>query len=1082
MTKTKTFRIFLLTLFMLGFSLTQFTWAQNSQRNATLVQPSSKILKKSQALNQPLMDLAPGIQGKNAGTQKVSNFSTGNGGGMNPNAMWDIQFDFGPLANGVGIVWTGTEFWVTKWQLAVDSVFTYDVAGTYLGAFTIPGIGSVRAMTTDGTTVYMANNTNTITKVSIATQLVTGSFTVPALTGGQTTVRWITYDPSGGGGFWVGNFSTSITKINNPASGAATVNAAATIPAATHTLAGMYGAVYDGTSPGGPYIWVNNQGDPQGGASLAVIVQVQLPTGTLTNIQHDVDADYANAGGSSGGITIAQLPGYAQRSLIACDQNVIFVSYELNFSNAPVVDMRADSIDPTNGLTIWPISQNGPVNFSGKVKNVGTATATGATRSVRVLDGANTVLNTYNGTAVTLTAGQSSVSSFGPFTASTQDLYTAQLITDATGDSNSANDTTGALFLVTDTVMARDYASFGVTVGSVGIGAAANTSKRLGQVFPLTNAAQLTTITAFFSAPWVGQQVSMSVYNMSGGLPNASLGSTTTYTFTQVDQDSGVVLTLPLTSGNLNLPAGEFFLCVNELGDSTCGIATTPWIYVPGKQLVQWSTMPPPVGWVDIGGFGANFQRAFVLRANFGSACTTPITAAATATTTNCGASTGSATVNVTAGTGPFTYTWNNNQTGQTLSNLAAGAYSVTVNGANGCSTTANVTVSAAPLVLNITPTNANCGQTNGSATATVTNYAGTVTYSWSNGQSGSTLMNVGPGTYTVTVTAPAGCVGQNTVNISSSGGPTVTALGTNPNCAADLGTATATASGGTGALTYSWSNGQTGQNASNLAPGSYTVFVTDASQCVSTASVTITAPAALSVTATGTNANCAGQTGSATASGSGGTVPYSYSWSNGMSGATIMNLAGNTYTVVITDSKGCISTAQVTVVVPTAIAVNTTSTPSSGTNGTATATPSGGTPGYTYTWSTVPQQFTATATGLAPGTYSVTVKDSKGCTQTASVTVQNGVSIDPTVLGISEMKAYPNPNNGIFTVSVELNNKDNVTLEIRDLTGKLIQDVTQYNTLSVNQSMELSGVTKGVYILSIRTSKGATHQKIVVE
>lgn len=1081
MTKIKTFKSIFLLVFVLNFGLLT---AQNAQRASALLPTGGKAAISKKAVLKPnLAENAPGVSPRSNATQKVSNFNTGNGGGMTPNAMWDIQFDFGSLTSEVGVVWTGTEFWVTKWQNAPDSVFTYDVAGTYLGAFTITGIGSVRAMTTDGTYVYMANNTNAITKVTIATQLVQGTFNVPLLAGGQTAVRWITYDPSGAGGFWVGNFSTSLTKINNPAVGTtATVDAAATIPAATHTLTGMYGAAYDGTSPGGPYLWVNNQADPQGGTSLAMIVQVQLPSGTLTNIQHDVDADYGSPGGSAGGITIAQLPGYTQRSMIACNQGVIFVSYELNFSNAPFTDMQADSLDPTNGLSIWPISQNGPINFGGKVRNIGTATANNVTRSVRVLDGANAVLNTLTGTATTLNAGQSSVATFGPFTAPGQDIYTAQLITDATGDNNAANDTTLALFLVADTTLARDYASFGASVSAIGIGAAANTNKRLGQVMPLTNAAQLTTITAYFSSPYMGQQVSMSVYNMLGGLPNASLGSTATYTFTQIDQDSGVVLTLPLTSGNLNLPSGEFFLCVNELGDSTCGIATTSWIYAPGKQLVQWSTMPAPVGWVDIGGFGANFMRAFVLRANFGSACLTPITAAVTTTTTNCGTSTGSATVNVTAGTGPYTYTWSNNQTTQTATNLGVGSYTVTVNGQNGCSAVVNATVSAAPLVLNITPTNANCGQTNGSATATVTNYTGAVTYSWSNGQSGQNLMNVGPGTYTVTASAAAGCVGQGSVNISSSGGPTVTAMGVNPNCSGDMGSATATATGGTGTLTYSWSNGQTGASASNLGAGTYTVFVTDASQCVSTASVTITPPPALSGTATGTNPNCAGQTGQATASAVGGTAPYTYSWSNGMSGATIMNLTSNTYTVTITDSKGCTSTAQVTITVPAALSVSTSSTPSSGNNGTATATVTGGVPGYTYTWSTAPQQSTATAVGLAPGTYSVTITDSKGCTSTGSVTVQNSVSIDPSTLGISEMKAYPNPNQGAFTVQVELNNRDNVTLEIRDLTGKLIREVTQFNTLNINQQIELSGATKGIYILSVRTSKGATHQKVVVE
>ena len=125
-------------------------------------------------------------------------------------------------------------------------------------------------------------------------------------------------------------------------------------------------------------------------------------------------------------------------------------------------------------------------------------------------------------------------------------------------------------------------------------------------------------------------------------------------------------------------------------------------------------------------------------------------------------------------------------------------------------------------------------------------------------------------------------------------------------------GSATATATGGTGSYTYSWSNGASGATATGLSAGSYTVTVDDGSN-TATANVSISEPSAVSVSITGTNAN-GGNNGSATASASGGTPGYTYSWSNGGTGATISGLAPGNYTVTATDANGCTATNTVTI------------------------------------------------------------------------------------------------------------------------------------------------------------------------
>ena len=120
------------------------------------------------------------------------------------------------------------------------------------------------------------------------------------------------------------------------------------------------------------------------------------------------------------------------------------------------------------------------------------------------------------------------------------------------------------------------------------------------------------------------------------------------------------------------------------------------------------------------------------------------------------------------------------------------------------------------------------------------------------------------------------------------------------PNCPGETsGTIGVTPSNGVPPYTIVWSNTQTGNTASNLAPGSYTVTITDNNGKVGTAVIVVTDPAPVTVTITkvGNNLN---------AYGSGGTPPYTYAWSNGPTGQFNNNVPFGNYTVTITDSKSC--------------------------------------------------------------------------------------------------------------------------------------------------------------------------------
>ncbi|MBI2271777.1 MAG: PKD domain-containing protein, partial [Bacteroidetes bacterium] len=241
--------------------------------------------------------------------------------------------------------------------------------------------------------------------------------------------------------------------------------------------------------------------------------------------------------------------------------------------------------------------------------------------------------------------------------------------------------------------------------------------------------------------------------------------------------------------------------------------------------------------------------------------------------------------------------------------------YTVTVTGLSGCTKTDVVTVqvNSCGCVLsaqaNVTA-NVSCnGGNNGSASVSISNGSGPYTYKWSNGSSGittgTTLTNSGlvQGTYTVSITEGA-CTSISIVSISQ---PDPIAVTSSLSAAACNGTAVVTATGGTGVLSYNWSNGATGQTVSGLAPGtSYTITVSDANACSTTALIMINAPANFSTSST--NISCS-VSGSASVSVSSGTSPYSFTWTNGATGATVSGLASGNYTVSVTEGNGCVTT-----------------------------------------------------------------------------------------------------------------------------------------------------------------------------
>jgi large repetitive protein len=354
-------------------------------------------------------------------------------------------------------------------------------------------------------------------------------------------------------------------------------------------------------------------------------------------------------------------------------------------------------------------------------------------------------------------------------------------------------------------------------------------------------------------------------------------------------------------------------------------------------------------------------------------------------------------------GTPGYTYSWlPSGGNGATASSLTAGTYTVIVADANGCTaiSTANITqppalTLGAPVVANVSCFNGN----NGSASVNPGGGSPGYSYSWSpSGGNGITASNLTAGTYTVTVTDANSCSITTSTTVTQP--LALTAIGstiTNVLCfGGNDGSVSVTPGDGTPGYSYLWSaSSQTGQTATGLASGSYTVTVTDANNCTVTATATVSQPTALAALgSTINNTTCnAGSDGSVTVTPNNGTPGYSYLWTaSSQTGQTATGLSAGSYTVTVTDANGCTILANATVTEPPVVTASASTlnniSCSSSSNGVATAVGGGGSGGpYSYSWSPSGGNGN-TASNLSGGTYTVTVSDFNGCTQTATTTI----------------------------------------------------------------------------------------------
>lgn len=441
-------------------------------------------------------------------------------------------------------------------------------------------------------------------------------------------------------------------------------------------------------------------------------------------------------------------------------------------------------------------------------------------------------------------------------------------------------------------------------------------------------------------------------------------------------------------------------------------------------------------------------------------------------------------TIDVThaGGTAPFSYNWTPAvTTAASATGLTGGVYTIEIIDANGCSTTVSATLDdTSPLTITLDGDDVTCnGAANAEIRNTTTGGLAPYTYAWSNGATSQNLSNVGPGTYEVNVTDANGCTEVQSITLAEPNALMANIDVVQPVCGEDGGTLTANISGGTPPYTFNW--GPVGQTdvmtLMNMPDGNYELNVTDASGCVFQATTTVVDVPEMVLTTTKTDASCPGEDdGTASVVVTGGEAPYALQWSDAANQTdyTAVNLAAGTYTIEITDNRGCVRAETVTIDNQSTGPIVTSDVDElncfGGTGANIRLTVTGGVAPYTFMW----DDFVTTQnrSNLAAGTYEVTVTDAAGCESIQSFTFVDPVEIECTARPTSNFLNY-------FNVSRFGATDGSATV---DVTGGSMPYTYAWSNGVTEQGA--SGLSGGIVSVTVTDANGCTctHDTLLVE
>jgi hypothetical protein len=382
---------------------------------------------------------------------------------------------------------------------------------------------------------------------------------------------------------------------------------------------------------------------------------------------------------------------------------------------------------------------------------------------------------------------------------------------------------------------------------------------------------------------------------------------------------------------------------------------------------------------------------------------------------------------NVSGGEGPYTYLWENGRTSPNFplaASTVAGTldeYSLTVTDAAGCFVVDTLllrTTNSIDSLRSFTTPVSSCDGNDGSITIVPLNGLPPFSYQWEDetGDSGSgtnvvdtiKILNLPQNAYRVTITdnSADGCeVLLRNLRIQGPGFQLAETNLTAPSCAGfDDGEICLNVTG-TGTITYNWSDGQETACASNLSAGEYSVTISNG-ECTTVESYLLEAPDILQLSVLATSPSCAdAANGNLQVSAYGGTPNYAYLWDNGFVIPQRLNLGVATYLITVTDGKGCILSDTIELLGPAPVAITIDSLEQIScpgfNDGLVKLTGEGGTPPYQFLWgngSTSPLR-----SGLAMGTYSVTMTDFNDCTTSLTVSIAEPAPLNLSLANMEE-------------------------------------------------------------------------------
>jgi gliding motility-associated-like protein len=422
---------------------------------------------------------------------------------------------------------------------------------------------------------------------------------------------------------------------------------------------------------------------------------------------------------------------------------------------------------------------------------------------------------------------------------------------------------------------------------------------------------------------------------------------------------------------------------------------------------------------------GCTFSTTFNINTANG-----PTTATVVTTNASCGAANGTATITgVTGGVAPYQYSFDGGGfgLGATTSGLAAGTHSVVIRDVNSCTLAITYTElnNSGPTAAVTSSLDILCnGASTGSVTVTPSGGTGPFTFTLTAPTLTNTTGNFAglpAGSFNITLSDNLGCTATTSVTLTEPTALTLTVTSLPASCfGTSTGTVSASGSGGSVPYTYLWPalNSNTNATVTNASAGTYSVTQTDASGCSITQSISVTEPTSLTITSTLTPATCGNSNGYGTVTIAGGTPAYTYNWSNGGITAVLNGASAGTYTLDVTDFKGCLLTTTVAVIDtpgPTAVTGTTTLAGCGLFNGTYNVTGvTGGTPAYSYSVDGV--STSSLTVGLGAGTHTVLVNDANLCTFNTTFVI--GTTAGPATATVATSNASCGTANGTATVT----------------------------------------------------------------